>query len=155
MDKKAVTPKDTTIQPVQPEPAASKVATKIEMIIAGAVAVIMVGVAIGYVLATKSGGATLSAVTGGKVVKSDKVVGSLDEKAFPDSTEGVLEKGGIDGEGTHKLIRDGGPSKTAYLTSSVIDLDQFVGKKVKIWGETRAAQKAGWLMDVGRLEILE
>ena len=53
---------------------------------------------------------------------------------------GDFAKGGIDGEGTHKLIRDGGPSKTAYLTSSVIDLDQFVGKKVKIWGETRAAQ---------------
>lgn len=124
-------------------------------VIIGAVAIIAIGVAIGYVLANRPMGATLSAVTGGKIVQSKKVIGSLDEKEFPDTTEGQLEKGGINGEGTHKLIREGGPSQTAYLTSSVIDLDQFVGKKVKVWGKTFAAQKAGWLMDVGRLEILE
>jgi len=26
--------------------------------------------------------------------------------------------------------------------------------EVKIWGETFKAQKAGWLMDVGRVEIV-
>jgi len=34
-------------------------------------------------------------------------------------------------------------------------LDQFVGRKIQIWGETYKAQKAGWLMDVGRVKILE
>ena len=58
-------------------------------------------------------------------------------------------------EGSHKLLRPGGPSQTAYLTSSVLDLNQFKGKCVQVWGETFASQKAGWLMDVGRIKILE
>jgi len=66
-----------------------------------------------------------------------------------------LEKNGLDGEGTHRLIREGGPSQTAYVTSSTLDLDQFAGRKVQVWGETFRAQKAGWLMDIGRLKILE
>lgn len=90
-----------------------------------------------------------------KIIKSEKVVGSTDTKTFRDSAEGVLEKGGIEGEGTHHLIREGGPSQTAYLTSSIIDLDQYAGRKVKVWGETFTAQKAGWLMDVGKIELLE
>ncbi|MFH0942647.1 MAG: hypothetical protein V1810_00555 [Candidatus Beckwithbacteria bacterium] len=81
--------------------------------------------------------------------------GVQDEAAFSDTAEGEMTSGGIDGEGSHHLIRDGGESQYVYLTSSIIDLDQFVGKKVKVWGQTFEAQKAGWLMDVGRLEILE
>jgi hypothetical protein len=80
--------------------------------------------------------------------------GPVDTSQFTDSASGTLEKGGIDGEGTHKLVREGGPSQTAYLTSSVIDLDQFVGKKVKVWGQTIAGEKASWLMDVGKIEEL-
>jgi hypothetical protein len=82
-------------------------------------------------------------------------VGVADESTFRDSTEGELDKGGIDGEGSHHLTRPGGDSQTVYITSSIIDLDQFIGKKVKIWGETLASEKAGWFMDVGKLEILE
>lgn len=89
-----------------------------------------------------------------KIIKSDKVVGSTNTKVFKDSAEGILEKGGIDGEGTHHLVRkEGHPDQNAYLISSVIDLDKFVGKKVKVWGETFKGEKAGWLMDVGKLEI--
>ena len=80
--------------------------------------------------------------------------GVQDETAFSDLAEGEIASGGIDGEGSHHLIREGGESQYVYLTSSIIDLDQFVGKKVKVWGQTFEAQKAGWLMDVGRLEIL-
>lgn len=76
------------------------------------------------------------------------------EKVLRDSAEGTLESGGIDGEGTHKLIRPGGVSQTVYLTSSLLDLEQYIGKKVKVWGETFAAKKAGWLMDVGKVEVL-
>jgi len=89
-----------------------------------------------------------------KIVKGSEF-GSNDLSKFKDTATGVLESGGLDGEGTHNLIREGGPSQTVYLTSSVLDLDQFVGKKVQIWGETFQAQKAGWLMDVGRIKILE
>lgn len=123
-----------------------------------AVAVIVVsGLASGYLLAQRRAGGESILPDGNanpKFVKSEKIVGTT-AKEFKDSAEGILEAGGLDGEGTHKLIREGGPSQTAYLTSSIIDLSKYVGKKVKVWGETFKAQKAGWLMDVGRLEILE
>ncbi len=81
------------------------------------------------------------------------IFGVEDEAVFRDTVEGTLMTGGIDGEGSHHLEREGGESQTVYVTSSVIDLDQFLDKKVKVWGETFEAQKAGWLMDVGRLAI--
>ena len=74
---------------------------------------------------------------------------------FRDSAEGVLLKGGIEGEGSHRILRPGGETQTVYLTSSVIDLNPFIDHKVKVWGETFAAQKANWLMDVGRVEVIE
>jgi len=39
------------------------------------------------------------------------------------------------------------------LTSSVVDLSQYEGKKVKVLGETQKAIKEGWLMDVGKVEV--
>ena len=111
----------------------------------------------GYLLAGRGGSGRLvspAQLAPGTEMKG-KEFGSADTSVFPDKAEGVLEKGGIDGEGTHKLIREGGESQTAYLTSSLIDLDQLVGKKVQVWGETFKAQKAGWLMDVGRAKILD
>lgn len=101
-----------------------------------------------------SGGAAPDAQVAGNNVKAGDVYGSSNEDAFPDSAEGYLEAGGIDGEGSHKLLRAGGPSQTVYLTSSVTDLDKLVGMEVKIWGETFKGQKAGWLMDVGRVEVI-
>ncbi len=86
-------------------------------------------------------------------IKVGDVFGSADEKAFNTSATGVLDKGGLNGEGTHKLVRPGGISQTVYLTSSVIDLDSLVGSQVTIWGETFKGQKAGWLMDVGRAKV--
>jgi hypothetical protein len=117
--------------------------------------VIIAGIGTGYLLNQKNGGL----LTGGgtpKTIQTDKIVGSTDTKTFRDNATGVIEKGGIDGEeGTHKLIRTGGESQTVYLTSSVVDLDQFIGKQVKVWGETFAGQKAAWLMDVGKVEKLQ
>ncbi len=110
------------------------------------------GVGTGYVLSQSTSIAGLGGQTV-KIVQTDKVAGVTDTKTFKDSAIGTIEKGGIDGEGTHKLIREGGPSQTAYLLSSVVDLDQYVGKKVKVWGQTMQAVKASWLMDVGRIEI--
>lgn len=86
---------------------------------------------------------------------ADQELGITDEETFRDSAEGTLEAGGINGEGTHHLVREGGESQYVYLTSTVIDLESFVGKKVQVWGETIGAQKAGWLMDVGRIKVLD
>lgn len=96
-----------------------------------------------------------AAPTSREQVKVDQTFGSADEETFRDSAEGILQEGGVDGEGSHNLVRVGGPSQTVYLTSSIVDLDLFVGHRVKIWGETFAAKKAGWLMDVGRVKVLE
>lgn len=116
------------------------------------VLLIVLGVGTGYLLAGKGPGAPSGSQ--GSVVKTDKVVGSTDTKTFKDSAEGVIEAGGASGEGSHKLIREGGPSQTAYLVSSVVDLDEYAGKKVRVWGQTMAAKKVSWLMDVGKIELL-
>lgn len=88
-----------------------------------------------------------------KLTSKSVIVGSTDTKTFKDCASGQLVKndGKITNEGSHKLLRDGGESQSIYLTSSVVDLDQFIEKKVQICGETNTAQKAGWLMDVGRV----
>ena len=88
----------------------------------------------------------------GKVQAGD-VFGSKDA-TFDSNAQGYLEAGGLEGEGSHKLLRPGGPSQTVYLASSVTDLDEFVGMEIKIWGETFRGQKAGWFMDVGRVEVI-
>lgn len=118
--------------------------------------IILLGVGSGYGLSlTKK---TTDVTQLSRTVENGGTVGTSygvqDEAAFKDVAEGEMTSGGIDGEGSHHLVREGGESQYVYLTSSIIDLDQFVGKKVKVWGQTFEAQKAGWLMDVGRLEIL-
>jgi hypothetical protein len=126
--------------------------------------IIILGVGSGYLLNSRlSAGSTLS-LGGNNALQSSvpasglkvgDVIGNADEKTFKDKSTGVLEEGGINGEGSHRLLREGGPSQTVYLTSSVVDLDEFVGHKVTVWGETFAAQRAGWLMDVGRVKVEE
>lgn len=87
-------------------------------------------------------------------IKNGDVFGSSNEKDFKDSADGFMVAGGIDGEGSQHLLRPGGDNQTVYLTSSVTDLSKFEGMEVKVWGETFQGQKAGWLMDVGRVEIV-
>ncbi len=81
--------------------------------------------------------------------------GTNDTTTFKDEVEGILQKGGIGGEGTHHLVRGANASQWVYLTSSVVDLDMFVGDSVHVWGQTNTGKKAGWLMDVGKLKVLE
>ena len=42
-----------------------------------------------------------------------------------------------------------------YLTSSVTDLTEFEGMEIEVWGETFQGQNVGWLMDVGRVKVLD
>jgi len=128
------------------------------------VAAILAGTATGYgsyrlyagsdSMSSRSGAPVMSQVAGDSIKNGD-IFGSSDTVAFKDSPSGYLEAGGINGEGSHKLLRPGGVSQTVYLTSSVTDLDKLLGMEVKVWGETFKAQKAGWLMDVGRVEVID
>lgn len=77
-----------------------------------------------------------------------------DTKTFRDFAEGTIRKKDVkDGqysEGTHILERAG--AYPVALTSSVVDLSKYEGKKVKVYGETQKALQEGWLMDVGKVE---
>lgn len=121
-------------------------ATLIFILIAGA------GIYVGKYMAGAQGVSSI----GTKVDKSNsqKSEGIMDKKRFPDKAEGKLTEGGIDGEGSFHLVRPGGDSQSVYLTSSIVDLSKYVGKKVRVWGQTFSGQKAGWLMDVGYVENL-
>jgi hypothetical protein len=116
--------------------------------VAGAV---ILGAVVGFSFSKfkKSQGTTTSSS------KTENTVGIVDKKTFKDSVEGTLREGGIDGEGNFHLERPGGVSQNVYLTSSTVDLSTYIGKKVKVWGQTFQGEKAGWLMDVGLIEILK
>jgi len=113
---------------------------------------VLLGTALGFGLIKITKKGKTSSVSS---VKAEKTVGIADKKTFKDQAEGILKEGGIDGEGSFHLERPGGESQNVYLTSTTVDLSQYIGKKVRVWGETFAAEKAGWLMDVGLLEILK
>ena len=119
------------------------------------VLVILAGIVTGYFVSTgrTSGTSGVDGNVAPGAEESATEAGLSDESTFRDSAEGVLEIGGINGEGTHYLSREGGETQNVYLTSTVIDLDQFEGKKVIIWGETITARSAPWLMDVGRIKV--
>jgi hypothetical protein len=74
---------------------------------------------------------------------------------FKDSATGTIEKGAVNGVGTHILVRPGGDSQRVSLTSSAVDLDLFVNRQVEVKGETNTSSKTGWLMDVGSIKIVE
>lgn len=118
---------------------------------------IFLGVGTGYLLSQKGRNLSGTAATQDDFsqITKGKVVGSTDTKTFKDTAVGVLAKGGIEGEGQFHLVRPGGDSQNVYLTSSIVDLSQFLKRKIKVWGETNASQTAGWLMDVGRVEVLQ
>lgn len=113
---------------------------------------IVLGLTSGYLLATK--GATESNLT----VAGTPKTAQQDTRTFRDFAEGTikakpqLSDPGEYSEGTHTLERKG--AVPVALTSSVVDLSQYEGKKVKVFGETQKALKEGWLMDVGKVEEL-
>ena len=127
-------------------------------IIVALILVAIVGILTGYFLSGTGGVQNLASQNSGILNLSSApkgtVIGSDDTKTFKDAVEGTLREGGIEGEGAFHLERPGGESQNVYLTSSVVDLSKFVARKIKVWGETQKAQRAGWLMDVGRVEVL-
>lgn len=129
----------------------------VAMLLVIIVAVLALGVLTGFG-ASKAMGGQKTANAGGSGTVAEEVneenkVGVKDTKVFPDTAEGTLREGGFEGEGSFHLERPGGESQNVYLTSSTVDLSQFIGKKVMVLGKTFEAEKAGWLMDVGYLEV--
>lgn len=120
------------------------------------VVVVILGIGAGFIVSSKTGPGsvkTSKVASSGSTVKGT-VVGSNDTTTFKDTVEGTLKEGGINGEGAFHLVRPGGDSQNVYLTSSSVDLSKFINQKIKVWGATQKAQYAGWLMDVGRIEVL-
>jgi len=121
------------------------------------VVVVLLGFGTGYYLGQSGGKAgknITQTVVNKEDIKKGTIEGTSDTSTFKDTAEGTLKEGGIDGEGAFHLERPGGESQYVYLTSSIVDLSKYIDKKIKVWGETQKAQKAGWLMDVGRIEVL-
>ncbi len=117
------------------------------------IAALVLGTLTGYILSTKGSGSQVSSLVAGKAKSAQQ-----DTRTFKDFAEGTLKakpqpsNGGYS-EGTHLLIRDG--AVPVALTSSVVDLSQYEGKKIKVYGETQKAIKEGWLMDVGKVEEIK
>jgi hypothetical protein len=122
--------------------------------IVGGLLVVLVGVGTAKILSGKmSRGGSTGAAPGAKVTSTS--AGVLDPTVKYDTATGVLQTGGLNGEGTYHLVRDGGASHYVYLISSVVDLNAFVNKNVQIWGETEASKKVGWLMDVAKVQVTQ
>lgn len=132
-----------------------KHAIKLSVVRIVLLSVFVLGAATGFVIAT-FGPKTTSLPTDTsnivEVVQTEKSAGIIDKNTFTDTTTGMLREGGLDGEGSFHLER-GAKDQTAYLTSSTLDLSKFVGKRVTVWGQTYQSEKAGWLMDVGYIEV--
>lgn len=115
---------------------------------------VILGGTSGYLLAKTGNSKTESPITTEKPKSAQQ-----DTRTFRDFASGVIQKRPAPKnpqdyiEGTHFLIREG--AVPVALTSSVIDLTQYEGKKAKIFGETQKAIKEGWLMDVGKIEVEE
>lgn len=154
--KELETKKEPLVHDFNKSSSKAKFPPKIIVLLIG---VVLVGIISGYLLSGKGvSGITQNSGQGGIFNNSSAskgtIVGSNDTTTFKDTAEGVLKQGGVDGEGAFHLERSGGESQNVYLTSSTLDLSKFINKKVKVWGQTQKAKTAGWLMDVGRLEVL-
>ncbi|OGE33511.1 hypothetical protein A3J19_04420 [Candidatus Daviesbacteria bacterium RIFCSPLOWO2_02_FULL_41_8] len=115
------------------------------------IAALILGTLTGYILSTKNSGSQVASILPGKAKTAQQ-----DTRTFKDFAEGVIKARPIAKdptayvEGTHYLQREG--AVPVALTSSVVDLSLYEGKKVKVLGETQKALKEGWLMDVGQVE---
>ncbi len=124
------------------------------LLVLGAFAVVLLGVGSAWLISSKLVGSNAPAAAPGVKVTATEA-GILDPNVKYVNATGELKEGGIGSEGQYHLEREGGPTKNVYLTSSVIDLGSFVGKKVEVWGETLASKKAGWLMDVAKVQVVQ
>lgn len=126
--------------------------TRVFMIVL--VVALLTGIGTGYILSSNSSKGENAAVPIIGTNEKPKTA-QQDNRTFRDFAQGKVakkevRKGDNYSEGTHVLVRDNAVPVT--LTSSVVDLSQYEGKKIKVYGETQKAIEEGWLMDVGRIE---
>lgn len=132
------------------KPLSSKASGVNRLFVVILVSAVVLGALTGYSLVGGSSGGL------GKLPTQSPKSAVQDTRTFRDFAEGTLKvrpapkNPGEYVEGSHLLIRSG--ADPVALTSSVVDLSQYEGKKVKVYGETQKALKEGWLMDVGRIE---
>lgn len=148
IEQKPLTAEEPPLRPMEEKGFNKKSVPKI--IYGVFIVLVLAGIGTGYLLSRGGSVNPTATVISGS---GGKAFGSTDTKTFTDTAVGTIEKDGINDEGTHKLIRDGGPTQTACMVSSVLDLNEFVGKKVKVYGTTMAAKQCPWFMDVGRIEL--
>lgn len=123
-----------------------------KMLLTVAIASVVLGVLTGYIISSKK---TDGGMASGGLIKTTAKSAQTDARTFKDFAEGDIKAKpqpveGEYAEGTHTLIRQG--AVPVSLTSSVVDLSLYEGKKVKVYGETQKALKEGWLMDIGKVE---
>lgn len=117
---------------------------------------LVLGVVSGFILSSRNGGK--GGLVSSGLLNTPAKNPQTDNRTFRDFAEGTIKakslpKSGEYTEGTHVLERKG--EVPVALTSSVVDLSQYEGKKVKVFGETQKALKEGWLMDVGKVEEIK
>lgn len=130
------------------------IGVKLPVFLVTSLIILLVGGLFGYGIAQFKKTTPSSINNPSMKIDTAKASGISDKKTFKDQAEGILKEGGIDGEGNFHLERPGGISQNVYLTSSAVDLSKYIGKKVRVHGETFNGQKTGWLMDVGLVEVL-
>lgn len=134
--------------------------SKTPFLAAGIIFIIVIGLGIGFFVSkSKSSGSKVQNST--NVTVSDTEAGVKDIKVLTDKginikdATGVLQTGGIKGEGKYNLQRDGGLTQQVALNSTTVDMMPFVGKKVQVWGDTQASHYAPWLMDVVKIKVVQ
>lgn len=124
------------------------------LIVITTITAVILGIFTGYILSTKGSDSKISSLSLGTAKTAQQ-----DTKTFKDFAEGVIKAKPQSSdpseyvEGTHLLVREG--AVPVALTSSVVDLSKYEGKKIKVYGETQKALKEGWLMDVGKVEEIK
>ena len=115
---------------------------------------VVLGLLTGYIISNKGrGGGLTSAGLGAPTAKNAQ----SDTHTFKDFAEGIIKAKPQSNQqddtsgGTHLLIRQDN-AVPVTLTSSVVDLSKYEGKKVKVFGETQAVPNVEWFMDVGKVE---
>lgn len=146
MEKTNLEPEEKITRPILTE-------NPTRLLLGVVIAVVVLGTVTGYILSTKD--------TSSRVVppSGSAKTAQQDTRTFKDFAEGVINARpqpsdpGEYVEGTHVLEREG--AVPVALTSSVVDLSKYEGKKVKVYGETQKALKEGWLMDIGKVEEIK
>lgn len=142
-------------QPIEPSTSGNKLAKIVPVLLI--IIVVVIGIATGFVLSTKN----KPSIAGKILLEGEGISPEIQEnlsQTFSDEAQGVLEKNTeLDryAQGPWILIRPGGDDQRAFLTSTVLDLDEYIGKEVKVFGETFGSSQVGWLLDVGKVEVID